>query len=333
MAFDLGIDIGTANTLIYENEKGIVLDEPSLVIKNDADGRIVAVGDAASDMMGRTPEGVSSVSPVRYGAITGFYAASAMLKYFVRKITQSTFARVRAVISIPCGISDVEKRAVIEAANSVGIRDVVMIEAPLAAAVGCGIDIGAAKGSMVVDIGAGTCETAVVALGGIVVSNTIKTAGSTLDSSIVQFVKKKHNMIIGDATAEGIKIGIGSVYSGIEKESLEVNGRDMVTGLPKTAIVTTDDIRPCINEYAEVILDSVKATLEETPPELAADILESGIVLTGGGAMLRGLGKLININTDIPVYIAENPKECTAVGAGKSIDFLLNKRGRGILGR
>lgn len=333
MAIDLGIDIGTANTLIYEDRKGIVLNEPSLVIKNDADGRVVAVGDAASDMMGRTPEGVSAVSPIRYGAITGFYAASAMLKYFVRKVTKSTFARVRAVISVPCGISDVEKRAVLEAAHSVGIREVVLMESPLAAAVGCGIDIGAAKGSMVVDIGTGTCETAVVALGGIVVSNTIKTAGATLDSAIVQHVKKQNNLVIGDATAEGIKIGIGSVYSGIERESIEINGRDMVTGLPKTATVTTDDVRPCISEYAEVVLESVKVTLEETPPELAADILESGIVLTGGGAMLRGLGRLINLNTEIPVFIAENPMECTAVGAGKSIDFMLNKRGRGILGR
>ncbi len=333
MAIDLGIDMGTASTLIYEGEKGIVLNEPSLVIKNDADGRIVAVGDAANDMMGRTPEGVSSVSPIKSGAITGFYAASAMLKYFVRKVTKSTFARVRAVITIPCGISDVERRAVLEAAHSVGIREVVLMEAPLAAAVGCGIDIGAARGSMVVDIGAGTCETAVVALGGIVVSKTIKTAGSTLDASIVQYVKKQDNMVIGDATAEGIKIGIGSVYTGIERESLEVNGRDMVTGLPKTAVVTTDEIRSCVNEYAEVILESVKATLEETPPELAADIIESGIVLTGGGAMLRGLGRMINVNTEIPVYIAENPVECTAVGAGKSIDFMLNKHGRGILGR
>lgn len=333
MSVDLGIDLGTASTLIYEEENGIVLNEPSLVIKNNTDDRIVAVGEEASDMMGRTPEGVSVVLPIKGGAITGFYAASAMLKYFVKDVVKNTFTRVRAAVSVPCGISDVERRAVYEAAHSAGIREVALIEAPLAAAVGCGVDIGAARGSMIVDIGAGTCETAVVSLGGIVVSNTVKTAGASFDSAIVQYVKRQYGIVIGDVTAEGIKISIGSVYSGIEKETVEVSGRDIVTGLPKTARVSTDEIRSCLTEYAEEIVESVKMTLEETPPELAADIIESGIVLTGGGAMLKGLGRLININTEIPVYIAENPIECTAIGAGKALDFLLTKRGKGILGR
>lgn len=333
MPFDIGIDLGTASTLIYEKESGIVLNEPSLVIKNDSDNRIVAIGEAASDMLGRTPEGVSAVSPIKGGAITGFYAASAMLKYFVKKVTKSSFARPRAIITVPCGISDVERRALNEAAASAGIRDLVLMPSPLAAAVGCGVDIGAARGSMVVDIGAGTCETAVVSLGGIVVSDTIRTAGTSFDSAIVQYIKKQNNVVIGDVTAESIKISIGSVYSGIEKEIIEVNGRDMVSGLPKSTKVGTDEIRLCLTEYADMIVDSVKATLEETPPELAADIAESGIVLTGGGAMLRGLGRLINVNTEVPVYIAENPIESAVVGAGKSIDFMLNRRGRGILGR
>lgn len=333
MSVDLGIDLGTASTLIYEEENGIVLNEPSLVIKNNTDDRIVAVGEEASDMMGRTPEGVSVVLPIKGGAITGFYAASAMLKYFVKDVVKNTFTRVRAAVSVPCGISDVERRAVYEAAHSAGIREVALIEAPLAAAVGCGVDIGAARGSVIVDIGAGTCETAVVSLGGIVVSNTVKTAGASFDSAIVQYVKRQYGIVIGDVTAEGIKISIGSVYSGIEKETVEVSGRDIVTGLPKTARVSTDEIRSCLTEYAEEIVESVKMTLEETPPELAADIIESGIVLTGGGAMLKGLGRLININTEIPVYIAENPIECTAIGAGKALDFLLTKRGKGILGR
>lgn len=333
MSVDLGIDLGTASTLIYECENGIVLNEPSLVIKSNADDRIVAIGEAASDMLGRTPEGVSAVLPIKGGAITGFYAASAMLKYFVKNVVKGSFARVRAAISVPCGISDVERRAVYEAARSAGIRDIALIEAPLAAAVGCGVDVGAARGSMIVDVGAGTCETAVIALGGIVVSNTVRSAGASFDSAIVQYVKKQYNIVIGDVTAEGIKISIGSVYSGIERETVEINGRDIVTGLPKSAKVSTDEIRSCLSEYADAIVESVKMTLEETPPELAADIIESGIVLTGGGAMLRGLGRLINISTEIPVYIAENPIECTAIGAGKALDFLLTRRGKGILGR
>lgn len=333
MAIDIGIDLGTSSTIIYEKNEGIVLNEPSLVIKSNTSGQFVAIGDEASDMMGRTPEGVSELAPIKHGVITGFNATVAMLRYFVRSVVKTSFARVRAVICIPGGITEVERRAVHEAARSAGIRDVVLMESSLAAASGCGVDIGAPHGSMVVDIGAGITEAAVVSLGGVVVSHTIRTAGSTFDAAIIQHIKRQYNMIVGDNTAEGVKISIGSVYSGIDNETIEISGRDMVTGLPKSARVSTDEIRMCLTESAEEIVDAVRVTLENTPPELAADVMESGIVLTGGGAMLRGLGRLININTEIPVYIAENPIECVAVGAGKALDFMMGDRRGGILGR
>ncbi len=333
MSIDIGIDLGTSSTIICEKNGGIVLNEPSLVIKSNTSGQFVAIGDAASDMMGRTPEGVSELAPIRYGVITGFNATVAMLRYFVKSVAKSSFARVRAVICIPGGITEVERRAVYEAARSAGIREVVLMESSIAAASGCGVDIGAPHGSMVVDIGAGISEAAVVSLGGVVVSHTIRTAGNTFDAAISQHVKRQYNMVIGDTTAEGVKIALGSVYTGMNSETLEINGRDMVTGLPKSAKVSSDEIRACLTEPAEAIVDAVKVTLENTPPELAADVMESGIVLTGGGAMLRGLGRLININTEIPVYIAENPIECVAVGAGKALDFMMGGRRGGILGR
>lgn len=333
MAVDLGIDLGTSTTLICNDSGEILLNEPSLVIRSDTSGQPVAIGSAASDMIGRTPEGVSAIMPVQGGAITAYSATAAMLKYFVKKASGGTFSRVRAVMSVPCGISEVERRAAYEAAQAAGIRDVALIEAPLAAAAGCGVDIGAPMGYMLVNIGAGICEAAVVSLGGIVVSHSVRTAGASFDSAIVQYVKKQYGTVIGDSTAESIKISIGSVYAGIESETLEVNGRDMMTGLPKTATINASEIRPSLTETADAIVDAVKITLEKTPPELAADILKSGIVLTGGGAMLRGLGRLINISTEIPVYIAENPIECVASGAGRAVDFMINRRGKGIFGR
>ena len=323
MAIDIGIDLGTARTLIYLKDEGIVLNEPSMVIKSNTTGQIVAIGEDASDMMGRTPEGVAAIAPIKGGVITGFNATVSMLKHFVKKVSSSPWARVRAVIGITCSISEVERRAVLEAARNAGIKEVVLMESALAAASGCGVDIAAPHGSMVVDIGAGVCEATVVSLGGIVVYNTSRTAGSTFDNTIVQHVKKNYNMMIGESTAENIKISIGSVYAGMESETMEISGRDMVTGLPKTAKITSEEVRQCLSENADAIVDAVKVTLENTPPELAADVMESGIVLTGGGAMLKGLGRLININTEIPVYIAENPLECAAVGAGKALDYML----------
>lgn len=331
MAIDIGIDLGTSSTIIYEKNQGIVLNEPSVVIRSDSNGQVVAVGNAASDMMGRTPEGVSELAPIKNGVVTGFNATVSMLKYFVKTVQSSSFARVRAIVCVPSGITEVERRAVHEAARAAGIREVILMDSAIAAAAGCGVDVAAPHGSMVVDIGAGISEAAVVSLGGVVVSNTTRTAGQSFDAAIIQHIRRKYNMIIGEATAESIKISIGSVYSGIDNEAVEVNGRDMVTGLPKTANVTTDEIRGCLMESAEEIVDAVKVTLENTPPELASDVMESGIVLTGGGALLRGLGRLININTEIPVYIAENPIECIAQGAGKALDYIMNGRLNGIL--
>ncbi len=333
MAVDLGIDLGTSTTLICDENGEVLLNEPSLVIKSNTSDQVVAIGSAASDMIGRTPEGVSAIMPIRGGAITAYNATVAMLKYFIKQVATASFSRVRAVISVPCGISEVERRAALEAAQGAGIRDVALIEAPLAAAAGCGAEIGAPIGCMVVNIGAGICEAAVVSLGGIVESHSIRTAGASFDNAIVQYVKRKYNTVIGDSTAESIKISIGSVYAGIENESIEANGRDMVSGLPKTATISASEIRSDLSETAAAILDAVKITLEKTPPELAADIMKSGIILTGGGAMLRGLGRFININTEIPVYIAENPIDCVAAGAGRAVEFMLNRRGKGIFGR
>ena len=298
MAVDLGIDLGTSTTLICDENGEVLLNEPSLVIRSNTSDQVVAIGSAASDMIGRTPEGVSAIMPIRGGAITAYNATVAMLKYFIKQVATASFSRVRAVISVPCGISEVERRAALEAAQ-----------------------------------GAGICEAAVVSLGGIVESHSIRTAGASFDNAIVQYVKRKYNTVIGDSTAESIKISIGSVYAGIENESIEANGRDMVSGLPKTATISASEIRSDLSETAAAILDAVKITLEKTPPELAADIMKSGIILTGGGAMLRGLGRFININTEIPVYIAENPIDCVAAGAGRAVDFMLNRRGKGIFGR
>ena len=261
MAVDLGIDLGTSRTLVYEKKEGIVLSEPSMVIKSSATGQIAAAGADANEMIGRTPEGVTAVAPIRYGVITGFNDTVSMLRYFVKKVAKNTLFRVRAVIGVPCGISEVERRAVHEAARSAGIKEVVLIEAPLAAAIGCGVDIAAPHGSMVVDIGAGICEAAVVSLGGIVISHTIRTAGGSFDAAIIQHIKKQNNMVIGEATAESIKINLGAVYSGMETKTMEVNGRDMMTGLPKSAVVTSDEIRTCLTEPAEAIVDAVKVTL------------------------------------------------------------------------
>ena len=333
MAFDIGIDLGTSSTLIYEKTKGIILNEPSMVIKSNTTSQVVAIGVDASDMMGRTPEGVSGIMPIRNGAITGFNATVSMLRHFIKKVCSNTFMRIRAVISVPCGISEVERRAVCEAARNAGIREIVLMEAPLAAAVGCGVEIGAPHGSMIVHVGAGVTEAAVISLGGIVVSQKTTTAGNTFDEAIIQYVKKQHGVVIGEATAENLKINIGSVYAGMNTEIIEVNGRDIVSGMPKAAKITSDEIRPVLTEIAEEIVDAVKVALENTPPELGADVMESGIVLTGGGSMLRGLGRLINMSTEIPVYIAENPLECVAVGTGKSIDYMMNNMGISNIGR
>ena len=330
MPMDLGIDLGTANTLVYEKKSGIVLNEPSMVIRSRKTRQVLAIGDEARDMLGRTPDGVQALRPIRNGVITSFGGTVELLRYVIKKATKNNFLRVRTVICVPCSITEVERRAVTEAAQSAGAREVYLIEEPLAAAIGCGVDISQPHGSMIVNVGAGITEVAVVSLGGVVVSHSVRVAGETFDNAIVQYVKKRYNTSMGDVTAEQVKCEIGSVYFHKDKEKMEISGRDMVTGLPKTAIVATDEIREVLQEYANQIVDAVKMALENTPPELASDIMESGIVLAGGGAKLRGLGRLINVSTEIPVYIAESPMECVAVGAGKSLDFLLemNRKSR-----
>lgn len=322
MAVDLGIDLGTANTLIYEKKRGIVLNEPSMVVRSKKTDQILAIGSEASDMLGRTPDGVQALRPIRNGVITSFQGTVALLRHFIRKTVKNTLLRVRVVICVPCSITEVERRAVTEAARTAGAKEVYLIEEPLAAAIGSGIDISEPHGSMIVNVGAGITEVAVISLGGIVLSHSVRVAGDAFDAAIVQFVKKKYNMSIGDVTAEQVKCGIGSVYYHKENEKIEMKGRDLMTGLPKTTAVTAEEIREALKESAEEIVDAVKMALEKTPPELAADIMESGIVLAGGGARLKGLGKLIQVNTEIPVYISDEPMECVAAGAGESLEFM-----------
>ena len=323
MPIDLGIDLGTANTIIYDKKQGIILNEPSMVVRSKKNGQVLAIGNEADEMIGRTPDGVQVIRPIRDGVITSFQGTVALLKHFIKKAAKSSIAKVRVVICVPCCITEVERRAVTEAARNAGAKEVYLIEEPLAAAIGSGIDISEPHGSMVVNVGAGISEVAVISLGGIVVSHSVRTAGEAFDNAIIQSIKKRYNMTIGDATAEQIKCNIGSVYFHKDSEKMEIKGGDLISGLLKTAVINSDEVRDALKECAEEIVDAVKICLENTPPELAADIMESGIVLAGGGAKLKGLGRLINVSTEIPVYISEAPMECVATGAGKSIDSLI----------
>ncbi len=322
MAVDLGIDLGTANTLICDKKDGIILNEPSMVVKSKKNDQVLAIGIEASDMIGRTPDGVQALRPIRNGVITSFQGTVELLKHLIKKTAKNTLFRVRVIICVPCKITEVERRAMMEAARVAGAKEAYLLEQPLAAAIGCGVDITEPHGNMVVNVGAGITEVAVISLGGIVESHAVRVAGETFDNDIVQYVKRKYSISIGDSTAEQIKCKIGSVYYHKDNEKMEMLGRDMVSGLPKTGTISTEEVREALRESAETIVDAVKLTLEKTPPELASDIMESGIVLSGGGAMLKGLGRLINVSTEIPVYIAENPLECAAVGAGKSLAFI-----------
>lgn len=333
MAVDLGIDMGTANTLVYEKKQGVISNEPSMVVKSKKNRQILAAGSAASDMIGKTPDGIQLIRPIRNGVITSYHGTVALLKYFFKQAVKNSFARIRVVICVPCCITEVERRAVTEAARSAGAAEVYLLEEPLAAAVGCGIDISEPHGSMIVNVGAGMTEAAVVSLGGVVVSHSVRIAGDAFDNSIIQYIKKRYNVSIGDVTAEQLKCDIGSAYYNKELSRTEINGRDLLSGLPKTVSVSSDEIREALEENAEGIADAVKVTLEKTPPELAADIVESGIVLAGGGALLKGLGRLINVRTEIPVYIAEEPMECVAAGAGRALDFMhaMNRKNNGFL--
>lgn len=320
MANEIGIDLGTSNTIIYLRGKGIVVNEPTVVAVSRTTGKILSIGKAAGEMLGRTPLDICAVTPIKEGVIANFDITVSMLKYFIKKAVGTSFLKPKAVVCIPSHITDVEKRAVRDAALAAGVKEVFLLEKSMAAAIGAGISVNAPVGSMVVDIGGGTTEIAVVSLGGIVATQSLKIASQTFDNDIIQHLKKNNNLVIGSITAEEVKVSIGSACSLKEELSIEIKGRDLVSGLPRTATVTSEDIREAIQESLAAIIDGIKSVLEKTPPELAADIIESGIVLTGGGAILKGLGRLINAHIEIPIFIAESPSECVAIGAGKALE-------------
>lgn len=320
MAYDIAIDLGTSNTLVFVKGKGIVINEPSVVAVSEKTGKVRAVGADAREMLGRTPDNIMAVTPIKEGVIANFDATVAMIKHFIKQATKGSLLKPRAVVCIPTKITEVEKRAVKEATIAAGAKEVYLIEEAMAAAIGAGISVNQPLGSMVVDIGGGRTEIAVISLGGIVTSNSLNIAGNAFDLEIAQYLKKTYNLTIGLISAEDIKRSVASACPLKEELEAEVRGRDMVTGLPKVVTINSKEIRLALTECMEQIIDAIKSVLEKTPPELAADIFASGIVLTGGGATLRGFGKLININTGIPIYIAENPSDCVAIGAGKTLD-------------
>jgi len=318
---DIGIDLGTANTLVHVKGKGIVVREPSVVAINKKSNDILAVGDAAKEMIGRTPGNIIAIRPMKDGVIADFDITQAMLKYFIKKaLSKGIIGKPRVVICVPSGVTEVEKRAVEEASLAAGAKEAYLIEEPMAAAIGANLPVEEPSGSMVVDIGGGTSEVAVISLGGIVTSKSLRIAGDELDEGIVHYVKKEYNLMIGERTAEEIKMTIGAAYPRPKEESMEIRGRDLVSGLPKNIVITSTEVADALREPINAIVDSIKYTLEKTPPELAADIMDRGIMLTGGGALLSGLDRLIRDETGMPVTIAENPLDCVAMGSGKVLE-------------
>jgi rod shape-determining protein MreB and related proteins len=318
---DMAVDLGTANTLVYVRGRGIVLNEPSVVAVNVKDGRPLAVGLEAKRMIGRTPGHIQAVRPLRDGVINNFEITEKMLRYFITRVHQRRWAKPRMVICVPSGVTGVEKRAVQEAAEYAGARKTpFIIEEPMAAAIGAGLPVHEPTGNMVVDIGGGTTEVAVISLGGIVTSQSVRIGGDELDDAIIQFIKKEYSLALGERTAEEIKIALGSAYPLEEELRAEIRGRDLVTGLPKTIVTSTEEVRRALDEPVSAIVDSVKVTLDKTPPELAADIMEAGIVLTGGGALLHGLDVRLRMETGMPIVIANNPLFSVALGAGQCLE-------------
>ncbi|ETA80964.1 MULTISPECIES: rod shape-determining protein [Youngiibacter] len=320
---DMGIDLGTANTLVYIKGKGIVLREPSVVAFNTQTNKPLAVGEEAKRMIGRTPGNIVAVRPLKDGVIADFDITQTMLRQFIEKTaSKSAFTAPRIIVCFPSGVTEVERRAILEATKQAGAREVVLMEEPMAAAIGAGLPVDEPTGSMIVDIGGGTTEVAVVSLGGIVVAKSLRIAGDELDQSIVAYIKREYNLMIGERTSENIKMTIGSAFKveGTEEGVMDVKGRDLVTGLPKVIQVTEAQIREALHEPISDIIDAIKTTLEKTPPELAADIMDQGIMLAGGGALLKGLGELITHETHMPVMIADAPLDCVVLGAGKALD-------------
>jgi len=318
---DIGIDLGTANTLVYVRGKGIVMREPSVVAVNTRTEKAHYVGKDAKQVIGRTPGSIVAVRPLKEGVIADFDLTITMLQEFIHKALKGTIlTKARVIICIPSGVTAVERRAVKEATEKAGARHVFVIEEPMASAIGAGLPTTEPTGSMIVDVGGGTSEVAVISLGGIVASRSVRCAGDAIDAAIIGYIKKKYNLLIGERTAENVKLTIGSAFPSENEETMEIKGRNLLNGLPENVTVTSQEIRDAMVEPLSRIIDAIKSTLEETPPELAADIIDQGITLAGGGSLLRGLDKLINRETGIPVYIAEFPLDCVAEGAGKVLE-------------
>ncbi|MGX4600925.1 rod shape-determining protein [Faecalimicrobium sp. JNUCC 81] len=321
MTKDMGIDLGTANTLVYIKGQGIVVREPSVVAIRDDSKEVLAVGEEAKRMIGRTPGNIVAIRPMKDGVIADFDVTQSMLSYFIQKAAaKKGVVSPRIAICVPFGVTEVEKRAIEEAARQAGARDAYLIEEPMAAAIGAGLRVEEPEGNMVVDIGGGTTEIAIISLGGIVTAKSIRIGGDEFDESIVSYVKKEYNLAIGERTAEDVKINIGSTFKDDQETNMQIRGRDLISGLPKTVEINSTEVRGALKEPINSIVDAIKSTLEKTPPELASDIMENGIMLTGGGALLRGLDKLVKQETGMPVQIAEDPLDCVALGTGKSVE-------------
>ena len=314
---DIGIDLGTANTLVYVKDRGIMLREPSVVAIQQGTHRVLAVGEEAKRMLGRTPGNIVAIRPMKAGVIADFEVTEAMLRYFIRKAhNRKWVVRPRIIISVPSGITEVEKRAVRDSAEAAGAREVYLIEEPMAAAIGVGLPVQEPAGNMIVDMGGGTTEVAIISLAGIVISRSVRVGGDEMDEAIVQYLKRVYNLMIGERTAEEIKIAIGSAYTLGEEMSMEVKGRDLVAGLPKTLTITSDEVRDALQEPVSAIIEAIRITLERCPPELSSDLVDRGIVLAGGTSQLRGLDKLIAEHTGLPVHVAEDPLCAVAEGTG-----------------
>ncbi len=317
---DIGIDLGTANTLVYVRKKGIVLREPSVVAIRRDNGSILAVGEEAKQMIGRTPGNIVAIRPMKDGVIADFDVTQTMLKHFIAKAyRRRALFLPQVVVCVPSGVTEVEKRAVLDATKQAGAKQAFLIEEPMAAAIGAGLPVEEPTGSMIVDVGGGTSEVAVISLGGIVTSKSIRVGGDEMDEAIINYIKKTYNLMIGERTAEELKIDLGSAFHMEEDEKKDIRGRDLVSGLPKVLTVTSWEIETALAEPVSAIMETIKNTLERTPPELAADIMEKGVILSGGGALLRGLDKLVAEETGMPVYMAEDPLDCVVIGAGKAL--------------
>jgi rod shape-determining protein MreB len=318
---DIGVDLGTASVLVYVKNQGIVIREPSVVALHKDNNKILAVGEEARQMIGRTPGNIVAIRPLRDGVIADYDITETMLKYFIERVSpKPRFFRPQVVICVPSGVTSVEKRAVLEAAMQAGAKRTYLIEEPMAAAIGAGLSITEASGNMVVDIGGGTTDIAIISLGGIVVSESLRVGGDKFDEAIIRYIKKMYNMMVGERTAEDVKINIGSAYPEGEGKSMEIRGRDLVTGLPRTIKFTSTDSFQALSEPITSIIDGIKSVLERTPPELASDIVDKGIVMTGGGSLLHGFTRLLAEETGIPIHLAEDPLSCVALGTGKILE-------------